>query len=440
MTGRKLEADVVIAGAGPGGCVLACELARAGKRVVLIERAGRRSPFLGTPLGIYLRLEKRWWGGVRRTEQGDALILARALGGGTVVFAGAAFRPDLDLWRRYGVELSPQMVEQAERECWVHETPPEFIGPGSRRIRQAACELGLPFEVLERHVDFSRCTPGCARCAFGCPVDARWSGGLQAAEAQRCGAMLLTGTTVRRVRIDAGTAVGVEASRSLGRRCEIDARAVVLSAGGIHTARILRRSGISGAGRRLSGDPTLFSFGFVEPGAGNGAEHAMSVGFHDRERGICFCGMAAPPLAWHVQLLRDERMRALRYLHRFGRVLSVFAKVADEGQGEIADDGRVSKTYTARDMDRLAESRETNERILVRAGCRPGEIHHTGLTLGHPGGTLGVGRLLDADLQTEIRGLYCCDTSVLPEATGAPTALTVVVLAKRLADHLARVL
>lgn len=44
--------------------------------------------------------------------------------------------------------------------------------------------------------------------------------------------------------------------------------------------------------------------------------------------------------------------------------------------------------------------------------------------------------MLDTDLQTEVKNLFCCDTSVFPEAPGQPPALTVVCLAKRLARHL----
>jgi choline dehydrogenase-like flavoprotein len=47
-----------------------------------------------------------------------------------------------------------------------------------------------------------------------------------------------------------------------------------------------------------------------------------------------------------------------------------------------------------------------------------------------------VGRLLDANLETSAKNLYCYDTSVLPEAPGVPPALTLVVLAKRLARRL----
>ena len=72
----------------------------------------------------------------------------------------------------------------------------------------------------------------------------------------------------------------------------------------------------------------------------------------------------------------------------------------------------------------------------MKAGCDPYDLHHTGLTLTHPGGTARVGKLVDANLETPIQNLYCCDTSVLPEALGRPPVLTIVVLGKRLAQRL----
>jgi choline dehydrogenase-like flavoprotein len=44
--------------------------------------------------------------------------------------------------------------------------------------------------------------------------------------------------------------------------------------------------------------------------------------------------------------------------------------------------------------------------------------------------------MLDANLETEIKGLYVCDASAFPEALGRPTVLTIIGLGKRLAKHL----
>jgi choline dehydrogenase-like flavoprotein len=72
----------------------------------------------------------------------------------------------------------------------------------------------------------------------------------------------------------------------------------------------------------------------------------------------------------------------------------------------------------------------------LKAGCDPDDIHHSSFVMGHPSGTVRVGQLLDTNLETKVKNLYCCDTSVFPEAPGMPPALTIVVLAKRLAQRL----
>ena len=54
----------------------------------------------------------------------------------------------------------------------------------------------------------------------------------------------------------------------------------------------------------------------------------------------------------------------------------------------------------------------------------------------HPSGTVRLGTMLDANLQTEMPGLYVCDASVFPEALDRPTVLTIIGLGKRLARQL----
>ena len=51
---KKIEADVVIAGTGPGGCAIAKHLSKKGKKVVMLEKGGDNTLLFGTPLGIYL--------------------------------------------------------------------------------------------------------------------------------------------------------------------------------------------------------------------------------------------------------------------------------------------------------------------------------------------------------------------------------------------------
>ncbi|MCK5654610.1 MAG: GMC family oxidoreductase, partial [Dehalococcoidia bacterium] len=277
---------------------------------------------------------------------------------------------------------------------------------------------------------------GCEKCLAGCPRGAKWTGRVFAEEAVGYGATLLTHVKVRDAIIENGVAGGVRAIGRGGQRYEINAKVVVCSAGGVHTAEILKHSGFPEAGSWFTGDPTVLTFGFVDEGRGNGFEHNMTIGYHDEEHGVLFSAMVWPFIAWHLQFIGDERLRAIRKLLRFRKVLSLFAKVSDEGTGRVTLDGKVSKTFTQMDWSRVEYGRATGERILVKAGCDPYDLHHTGFTLAHPSGTVRVGKLVDTNLETPVKNLYCCDTSILPEAPGRPPVLTVVVLGKRLARRL----
>ncbi len=422
---------------------MANELSRRGKSVVLIEKGRGDDWLLRNRLGIgcLLRLEKGFHFPlpVRRTHEGDNVILANCLGGGTLLYAAAAFYPDIRFWQRHGIELDAELIDEAARESWVDLVPEEFIGPGTARIREAANDAGIPFERLLRHINFDRCQVGCERCINGCPQNVKWNAGELAYQAVKHGANLLTRTMVTDIIIENDEAVGVKASDRFGRKIEVNANAVICAAGGTQTARILQGVGIQDAGSWLAGDPTFFTFGFTKDRISNGFEHVMSVGWHDEENGVVFCSMLSPFPAWELQLLQDERFRALGSIFRRRRAMGVFSKVSDEGVGRVYPNGKLSKTFTKGDLDRFAYSRDVNARILARAGCDPSDIHHSGFVLGHPSGTVRVGELLDTNLQTSIRNLYCCDASVMPSAPGQPPTMTIVVLAKRLARHLERV-
>ena len=164
----RMDTDVAIVGGGPAGCTLARELSKKGKKVILVEKGRDDDRLLGSGLGVFLRLEKGFHLPLplKKTAEGDTVILATCLGGGTLLYAGSAFEPDMDYWKRHGIEIPRELIDEAREECWVNTPPDEFIGPGTRRIWEAATDLGLPFERFERHIDFSKCRIGCEYCTM----------------------------------------------------------------------------------------------------------------------------------------------------------------------------------------------------------------------------------------------------------------------------------
>ncbi|NOQ43921.1 MAG: FAD-binding protein, partial [Dehalococcoidia bacterium] len=73
---KQLEADVVIAGSGPGGCAIAKELSKKGKKVILIEKGRDDDRFNGNGLGVFLRMEKGFHFPLpmKRTEEGYNVV------------------------------------------------------------------------------------------------------------------------------------------------------------------------------------------------------------------------------------------------------------------------------------------------------------------------------------------------------------------------------
>ena len=120
----------------------------------------------------------------------------------------------------------------------------------------------------------------------------------------------------------------------------------------------------------------------------------MAVGWHDEEHKVLFCRMAEPKPGGTCNWFRTNASESLARLRSHRRVLNVFAKVSDDGVGKVVPNGTISKTFTAGDRQRFEYSRVTNTRILVKAGCDPNDIHHSGFVMGHPSGTLRVGKLL----------------------------------------------
>jgi len=233
-------------------------------------------------------------------------------------------------------------------------------------------------------------------------------------------------------------AVGITGQHRSGQRYEITGNTVILAAGGMGSARILQRSGVYEAGTLLAGDPSLMMCGFLDEGRGQYNEHPMVSGHMDDERGCLIAGgFPNTRVNWFGLFVENEGFwKMLRGEGRYKRVVGAWTKTHDDGLGRVGLDGTTSKTFTTHDLNKLDYSMSVIERILIKMGCDPYNILRGKIIIGHPSGTAPVGKVVDTDLQTPIKNLYACDTSVSPGAPGRPPTLTIVCLAKRLAEHL----
>ncbi len=423
---------MIVVGSGPGGASVARDLARAGKRVLILERGRdyRRRARYGTYLGPLTYADRH---SLLFTEEGLNIIRPLMVGGATNMFCGAAAYPPEWLASRYGIELRTY-AEQIAAELGIAPLPPELRGAASTRIAEAAMSLGYRWDPLPKFVNPARSQRfRCgARCMLGCRCGAKWNAAEWLDDAVAHGALLLTDALVEEVLIENRKATGVIA-RWRGRKVRVDGKIVVLCAGGIGTPILLQRAGFFEAGHGMTMDTTVMVYG-ISKEKGNGDEPPMTWSYADDEVGYMLSPLIDPWLLYPIIALLKGPWYPLRWPW-WKNTLGIMIKIKDDISGGITFEGKISKPLTERDRFRLNHGAIVARRILVRAGADPDSIFLTPLRGTHPSGTVRIGQLVDPNLQT-VANLYVCDASVFPEALGRPTVLTILSLGRRLAEHL----
>ena len=336
--------DVIIIGSGGGGGSAAGVLAAAGKRILVLERgrlrdyanSGHRDHLRnhrlfqyrdnGAPADANSRVFIDGFGHQHLVSPHDPQYqaLPNAVGGGTLVYGMQAWRfhpLDFRMASTYGVpggssladwpisydDLAP-WYERAEWEIGVaggaggdpnggprrRDYPmPSLAGSGSTDVlRAGAANLGLktfpvPLLLNSQPRDGRAACIQCGTCiGFPCPTDAK--NGSQNTMLKRAlvsgNCTLRTGVIAERIATDAaGKVIGVDVEHSDGRRDTLRAKAVVVAASAIETARLLLASATgrepdglgnnSGhVGRHLQGHyyPTIYGLFDREVGTSRG--------------------------------------------------------------------------------------------------------------------------------------------------------------------------
>ena len=141
---KKMTADVVVVGTGPGGATVARDLTLQGKKVIMMDWGGKVAPN-----GSVLRGGFRYTGGIKAhrgmmvSNQLDIMIRCVTVGGTTQMYTGSAWEPPPEMFAKYDIDLSEE-VEEIKKECHFTTVPDHLMGPGAKA---AEAVLGL----LERH-------------------------------------------------------------------------------------------------------------------------------------------------------------------------------------------------------------------------------------------------------------------------------------------------
>ncbi|MGB6193526.1 MAG: GMC family oxidoreductase N-terminal domain-containing protein, partial [Terracidiphilus sp.] len=404
---RDGAVDYLIVGSGPAGSVLAHELRRGGKRVVLLERGSFVVP------------------GAMETRQVDALLDARttddggiiihngmAVGGGTQVNVDLGFAPTLPAiqtrlqrWRDQGsidaAVFSKQRIAAAytwvERTIGTRRLAEGEINANNRVLWDGARAEGLHPKVYE----LNTYAPG--RSPY--PVTDKRSAEsqllLDALEDQKDPLSIIPDADVRRVLFANNNgerrAIGVEARMrkpfvadgviadpsglgiNAGETFVIHARTVILAAGALGSPTVLLRSGVENdrIGRGVILHPSMPVLGKFDRtiDALKGTEASVYVDDRLVDRGYAFESMSAQPayaalmspgLAEHTL----ETLRSFRHLAGFGVMLvdtpSAENRLVLDDRGEPQIHYEISVADKARFRQGIAEA----VRIMFRAGAR----------------------------------------------------------------------
>ena len=536
--------DAIIIGTGAAGGIVACVLAEAGKRVLLLERGSslsfadvgrdhlrnQRLAIHGHNAGPELNGNPR----VFVDPHGEARIVkpheldyhnnAACVGGGTRVYGAQAWRfhpDDFRMASKYGVpngssladwpityETLEPFYERAEWELGVagngnsiqHQIPrkrnyplrPVDPSPQTVALKNGARQLGwvtTPVPLLintEPYGGRAACIE-CKYCVgFACPTDAK--SGTQNTVIPRAIATgncdLRTSTIAEAVETDErGNVTGVS-YLDHGARQTARAKVVIVSTGAIESARLLLNSrsplhpaGLGNehdqVGRNLQGHLYPRAYGIsptqVFNGIGPGVTIATTQFNHDNP-GIVGGGMLAddfikPPIDfWYDSLPPDlprwgvENKRFMR--ENYTRVMHVRGPVQDvpNPEGRVTVDAairdrwgipvaRLSGTTHRVTVDAAEFMRERGEEWLRASGCEKIWSARPGLMLSgrqHQAGTCRMGRDPRSSVTDEWGrvhshdNLYVVDGSLHVTNGGFNPVLTIMALAFRSAEHIAR--
>ncbi len=465
--------DIVVVGSGGGGGVVAGELARRGRDVLLLEAGPHLTANDFTRWEAKATHDLFWPLRLAFPPNAPpvAFLAGRCVGGTTTINTKVALRAherDVAKWHAAtgltnadgrpfaAADLDPyyDRVESVlgvrERRDWCKSV--YTVEPGFRA-------LGAELEPVHSYTD-ANCTR-CGSCLQGCPTNAgkstlntyihdTWARGLLELRAN---------APVDRVRVEdfAGgpTATGVEYVDEAGERRLVRAKVVVAAGGALNTPQLLRRSGLQGdaIGRYLGLHPVRLVYGlFDEPQDAHLvypiSAHCMKHQ-HDEDGGFVIEATTIQDPISFATTLTDERgplwgPRLVEAARGFRRWVGLLAMANDENTSAVVtgDDGseRFDVDFNPGEQARIDAGLQFSRRVLEAAGAK--QICWTGLASTHVQGSCRMGddperSVVDRDCEShEVKRLFVGDGSLVPRTLSVNPSLTIMALATRLADHL----
>ncbi len=487
-----LKADAVVVGSGAGGAIAAYELAKSGKKVIVLE-AGPYVPseqfteMLAVSMGtMYVD------GGGQTNASGDMSVLQGfCVGGSTVVNAAACFRiPDryLKEWARdFGLTnlttkaLAPYF-EKIEKNLSVKQNTPLETSQDAELLAKGFEKAGMEWKRSTRNV--KDCALAAA-CLSGCYSDRKQSMLVTYLPwAVDLGAKIYSDTRVTKVLEQSGKAIGVEAeiidTKTKRKKASLSVKApiVVLAAGAVQTPILLLRSKVANSsgqvGKNLACHPTVSVTGHFPDLNSNflGAWHSIYVDQFalPEDGGFLLLQAVQEPLEASFEAEPGTGKPYMEYMAESKNLTRIIPEIHDRNHGEILWENGVKKiNYNVHPEDfpiiqtgmkKAAEALfaagakkvdiptsnksevqnlQEAEKVIDYLRNEPARLRYTAY---HPMGTCRMG----SDPQKhvvgpkgevhDVSGLYIVDASILPTSFSYNPSETIYALSSYISDHI----
>ncbi|KAL2517329.1 Long-chain-alcohol oxidase FAO4A [Abeliophyllum distichum] len=469
-----IKCDAVVVGSGSGGGVVAGVLAKAGYKVLVLEKG---SYFSRKDLTLLegQAMDQMYLGhGILATESMDILMLAGStVGGGSTINWSASFQTPAHIMKewseKYSIKLFESKLYQEALDivCQKMGVQSEFGEEGfnSMILRKGCQNLGFPVENIPRN---SPSDHYCGWCCLGCKdgkkkgttetwlVDLVDSG--NGAILPECEAIQVIHKSKDKITGRRSSAVGVafefqqQGVKEIG---FVESEVTVIACGALCTPALLKRSGLKNP--NIDADKKSYEGGIMT------AMSKLTVSPEDSsfntviQTPALHPGMFAALFPWSSSLEFKTKMR------NFSRTTHIFALARDKGSGIVNSPSSISYKLDNADEENLKKGLERVLRILAAAGAEEIGTHHgrgrtlkvkeasheefekfvkeessrpvknlsTPICSAHQMGSCRMGvdscsSAVDTKAETwEVEGLFVADSSVFPTALGMNPMVTI---------------
>ncbi|XP_022735994.1 long-chain-alcohol oxidase FAO4A [Durio zibethinus] len=406
-----IKSDAVVVGSGSGGGVVAGVLAKAGYKVIVLEK-GNYCTRSNLSLLEGPSMDQMYLGGglLATNDMGVVILAGSTVGGGSTINWSASIKTPqhvINEWcDRYELELfdSKLYKEAMDVVCDKMGVQSEILEEGFNNavLRKGCEELGYPVNDIPRN---SPPDHYCGWCCMGCK-DGRKKGTSETwlVDLVNSGnGVILPGCEAikvlhkRRKGSDRKTATGVafqfeyEGHKDI---CIVESKVTIIACGALSTPHLLKRSGLKSEniGKNLHLHPVAMAWGYFpdEPLSGcwpekekksyeGGIMTAMSTVVANMDKsgyGAVLQTPALHPGMFSTLMPWLSGADIKRRMLRFSRTAHIFALARDKGSGNVYSPNSISYQMETTDEENLKKGLDKILRILAAAGAEEIGTHH----------------------------------------------------------------